>query len=110
VEGGDLVSSLNMLTSNTKLPWGKFPGEMHLPGQQYTGPGNRLDLRVGLLPDGTPHPWSKPINRVDGAAHRHDLAYARHSDTANRNIADRVTVDELNNIQIQPHGNASREV
>src|SRR6218665_1382500 len=37
VEGGDLVGSLNMLTSNTKLPWGKFPGEMHLPGHQFTG-------------------------------------------------------------------------
>jgi len=97
VEGGDLVSSLNMLTSNTKLPWGKFPGEMHLPGHQFTGPGTRLDLR--LLPDGTPHPWSTPINRVDRAAHRHDLAYARHSDTANRNIADREMVDELNSIQ-----------
>src|SRR6218665_595653 len=36
VEGGDLVSSLNVLTSNTKLPWGKFPGEMHLPGHQFT--------------------------------------------------------------------------
>jgi len=96
-KGGDLVGSLNMLTSNTKLPWGKFPGEMHMPGHQFTGPGTRLDLRV--LPDGTPHPWSKPINRVDSAAHRHDLAYARHSDTANRNIADRIMVDELNNIQ-----------
>jgi len=96
-KGGDLVGSLNMLTSNTKLPWGKFPGEMHLPGHQFTGPETRLDLRV--LPDGTPHPWSKPINRVDRAAHRHDLAYARHSDTANRNIADREMVDELNSIQ-----------
>src|SRR6218665_1733573 len=96
-KGGDLVSSLNMLTSNTKLPWGKFPGEMHLPGHQFTGPGTRFDLR--LLPDGTPHPWPTPINRVDRAAHRHDLAYARHSDTANRNIADREMVDELNSIQ-----------
>ena len=52
-----------------------------------------------VLPDGTPHPWSKPINRVDRAAHRHNLAYARHSDTANRNIADRAMVDDLNSIQ-----------
>src|SRR6218665_2925443 len=96
-KGGDLVGSLNMLTSNTKLPWGKFPCEMHLPGHQFTGTGTRLDLRV--LPDGTPHPWSTPINRVDRDAHRHDLAYARHSDTANRDIADREMVDELNSIQ-----------
>src|SRR5688572_27032923 len=40
--GGDLVSSLNSITSNIKLPWAKFPGEMHLPGHSFTGPGTRL--------------------------------------------------------------------
>ena len=39
--GGDLVSSLNSITSNIKLPWAKFPGEMHLPGHNFTGPGTR---------------------------------------------------------------------
>ena len=33
VDGGDHVGSLNSFTSNIKLPWTKFPGEMHLPGQ-----------------------------------------------------------------------------
>ena len=95
-KGGDLVSSLNAATSNIKLPWAKFPGEMHLPGHQFLGPGTRLDKR--LNPDRTPKDWSKPINRVDNAAYYHDLAYDQHTDTASRNIADRVMINDLNNI------------
>ena len=30
-KGGDLVSSLSSLARNVKLPWAKYPGEMHLP-------------------------------------------------------------------------------
>src|ERR1043165_125852 len=95
-KGGDLVSSLNSATSNIKLPCAKFPGEMHLPGHSFTGPGTRLDQR--LNPDGTPKDWSKPINRADNAAHRHDLAYDQHADTTSRNVADRAMINELNNI------------
>ena len=93
---GDLVSSLNSITSNIKLPWAKFPGEMHLPGHSFTGPGTRLDLR--LNPDGTPKDWSKPVDRVDNAAYHHDLAYNRYSDVAERNVADKTMITELNNI------------
>jgi hypothetical protein len=96
VQGGDLVSALNSATSNIKLPWAKYPGEIHLPGHSFTGPGTRLDLRLNQ--DGTPKDWSKPVDRVDEAAYRHDLAYAKHTDTAGRNVADRVMIDELNNI------------
>jgi hypothetical protein len=96
-EGGDLVSSLNKITSKIKLPWATFPGEMHLPGHSFTGPGTRLDLR--LNPDGSFKDWSKPVDRVDNAAYHHDLAYAEHPDTANRNVADGVMVAELNNIK-----------
>ena len=94
--GGDLVGSLNSVTKNIKLPWAKFPGEMHLPGHSFTGPGTRLDLR--LNPDGTPKDWSEPVDKVDNAAYRHDLAYDRYSDTASRNAADVRMVNELNNI------------
>jgi hypothetical protein len=96
VQGGDLVSSLNAATSNIKIPWAKFPGELHLPGHQFTGPGTRLDLR--LNPNETPKDWSKPINRVDSAAYVHDLAYNQHTDTASRNVADRAMINQLNNI------------
>jgi hypothetical protein len=94
--GGDLVTSLNSVTRNIKLPWAKFPVEMHLKGHSFTGPGTRLDQR--LNPDGTPKDWSKPINRVDNAAYIHDLVYDRYSDTASRNVADRAMINELNNI------------
>jgi len=94
--GGDLVGSLNSITKNIKLPWAKFPGEMHLPGHSFTGPGTRLDLR--LNPDRTPKNWSEPVDRVDNAAYYHDLAYDRHADVAARNAADVRMVNELNNI------------
>ena len=48
-----------------------------------------------LNADGTPKQWSKPVNRVDDAAYRHDLAYAS---TADRNAADRKMIKELDNI------------
>jgi hypothetical protein len=95
-QGGDLVGTLNSVTSGIKLPWAKFPGEMHLPGHQFTGPGTRLDIR--LNPDGTAKDWSKPVDRVDNAAYYHDLAYDRHTDTASRNVADRAMINELNSI------------
>ena len=69
---------------------------MHLPGHFFTGPVTRLDLR--LNPDGAPKPFSEPVDIVDNAALRHDLAYARYPDTASKNVADREMVDELNKI------------
>ena len=54
-QGGDLVSSLNSLTSSISLPWTKFKGEMHLPSHNFTGPGTRLDLRLNA--DSSPKPW-----------------------------------------------------
>ena len=95
--GGDLVNSLNSVTSNIKLPWARFKGEMHLPGHSFTGPNTRLDLR--LNPDGSWKEWSKPVDRIDYAAYKHDLAYAEHQDTENRNKADRAMVEELNRIE-----------
>ena len=79
--GGDLVNSLNSVTSSIKLPWARFKGEMHLPGHSFTGPNTRLDLR--LNPDGSWKEWSKPVDRIDYAAYKHDLAYAEHDDVAN---------------------------
>jgi len=95
-KGGDVVSSLNAVTSRVKLPWSRFPGEMHLPGHNFTGPGT--NLRKRLNSDNSPKPWSKPINRVDKAAYHHDLAYAKHADSVNRIVADRKMIKELNDI------------
>ena len=87
------MNSLSAVTARIKLPWSKFAGEMHLPGHNFTGPGTKLNKR--LNPDGTPKSWSKPVNRVDSAAYRHDLAYATHSDAASRIAADRKMINEL---------------
>jgi len=70
---------------------------MHLLGHKFTRPKNNLDKR--LNPNGTPKPWSQPVNREDGATYRHDLAsYARHSATANRIVADKKMINELDEI------------
>lgn len=95
--GGDLVSSLNAATSTIKLPWAKFPGEMHLPGMNFAGPGTNLAER--LTSTDAYKGWSKPVDRVDNAAYHHDLAYAHFPDTATRNIADRLMLEEMNAIK-----------
>ena len=85
-KGGDFVNSLNAFTGRVKLPWARFIKEMHLPSHNFTGLGTKLKKRLKV--DGTPKSWSRPINREDSAAYRHNLAYARHSDTAERIVAD----------------------
>jgi hypothetical protein len=72
MSGGDLVGILNKVSTNLQLPLQKFPGEMHIPGMNFAGPGTRLDYR--LNDDGSPKSWSQPVDRVDQAAHYHDLA------------------------------------
>ena len=74
-----------------------LPFEMHLPGHNFTGPGTKLNVR--LNPDLTPKSFSKPINRVDDAAYRHDLCYARHRDTETRNsLCDKNMLAELKDV------------
>ena len=76
----------------------RLPVEMHLPGHNFTGPGTQLHKR--LKADGTPKAWSMPINRVDQAAYRHDLCYAKHKDTASRNsICDKTMLSDLAGIK-----------
>jgi len=67
---------------------------MYIPGMNFAAPGTNLNHR--LMPTGQYHNWSKPVDRVDDAAHQHDLAYQ--SDTPNRNIADTVMLKQMENI------------
>ena len=63
---------------------------MHLPGHNFTGPGNKL--KKWLNPDLPPKKWSKPVNRVDKAAYQND-------DTATRNaVCDNNMLKELEGI------------
>src|SRR5277367_7184226 len=74
-----------------------LPGEKHLLGMNYCGPGTWLDLK--LNDDGTPKPGFEPTDKVDKIALTHDLAYSRHCDLKNRNKADKQMICELLNIE-----------
>ena len=95
--GGDLTSTINKFTSKIKLPWAKFPGEMHIPGMNFAGPGTNLDKR--LTSTDAYQEWSKPVDRVDNAAYHHDLAYKYYNDKQTRNLADQMMLEEMNAIQ-----------
>ncbi|ESO88674.1 hypothetical protein LOTGIDRAFT_165460 [Lottia gigantea] len=89
---GDIQKSLGSLPG---FPWAKYPGEKHLPGHNYTGPGTRLDLR--LDENDKPKPGEEPVNRVDAAALKHDILY-RNKDIQFRHEADKQMIIELENI------------
>ncbi|ESO88563.1 hypothetical protein LOTGIDRAFT_165346 [Lottia gigantea] len=89
---GDIQKSLGSLPG---FPWAKYPGEKHLLGHNYTGPGTRLDLR--LDENDIPKPGEEPVNRVDAAALKHDILY-RNKDITFRHQADKQMIDELKNI------------
>ena len=95
--GGDLASSLSAATSNIKFPWAKYPGKMHLPDMNFAGPGTNLNER--LTSNGAYKDWNKPVDRVDNAAYHHDLACQYFPDTATRNIADRLMIEEMDAIK-----------
>ena len=95
--GGDLTNTINRFTSKIKLPWAKFPGEMHIPGMNFAGPGTNLDKR--LTSTDVYQDWSKPVDRVDNAAYHHDLAYKYFNDKQIRNLADQMMLEEMNSIQ-----------
>jgi hypothetical protein len=65
--GEDLVSSLTSVMGRIKLPWAKFPCEMHVNGMNFAGPGTNLGER--LISTGFHREWSKPVDRVDNAAY-----------------------------------------
>ena len=96
-KGGDLTNTINKFTSKIKLPWAKFPGEMHVPGMNFAGPGTNLDKR--LTSTDAYQEWSKPVDRVDNAAYHHDLAYKYFNDKQTRNLADQMMLEEMNSIQ-----------
>jgi hypothetical protein len=78
-------------------PWSKYPYEKHLPQHNFTGPGTRLDLRLDN--NDNPKPDSKPINRIDQAAYKHDLIYRDNLDLNTRHNADKQMIKELQNIE-----------
>lgn len=85
--GGVLNNAINNL-----------PFEMHWPGHNFLGPGTKLNKR--LNDDLTPKSWSKPVDRDDAVAYKHDVCYLKHKDTPTRNrICDTNMINELNAIE-----------
>lgn len=58
-----------------------LPFEAHIKGYNFCGPGTRLQERLDR--------GDRGINPLDEACKLHDIAYASHSDTDNRRVADR---------------------
>jgi hypothetical protein len=77
---------------NTVLPF-----EKHLPGMRYCGPGTKLDLRLDENME--PLPGCEPVDRVDKAALKHDIAYNKHGDLRHRLAADKEMLHELYDIE-----------
>ncbi|GFY22231.1 uncharacterized protein TNCV_3298741 [Trichonephila clavipes] len=77
-----------------------LPFEMHLPGHQFTDPGTQLlKGKTRLNPDLTHKEWSKPINRVDEAAYKHDECCIKNKDTKTKNeVCDSDMIKELDDI------------
>lgn len=72
---------LNTILNKAPLP------ELHLPGgYRFCGPFTRLQTRLRR--------GDTPINGLDAACLRHDLAFSRFKDVASRNVADRRLAEE----------------
>lgn len=63
-----------------------LPFPLHAPGTNYLGPGTPLayNLKRGV----------KPVNKLDEAAMRHDIAYSKSKDLNDRHVADKILQDE----------------
>ena len=92
-KGGDLQQTI---CKGPGLPWAKYQGEKHLPGYNYAGPCTSLDIR--LDENDNPKPGEEPINKVDAAALKHDIAY-RAEDIRSRQKADIDLIQDLNEIK-----------
>jgi len=92
--GADIRDSSTKLLPNPS--WQKYSGEKHLKNYNYAGPGTRLDLR--LDENKNPKPGEEPINKIDEACLKHDIAYESES-IKDRHVADVELIHDLNAIK-----------
>jgi hypothetical protein len=59
-----------------------LPGELHIPGYQFCGPGTKLRSRLAR--------GERGINPLDQLCREHDIAYSKYADNAHRSQADRM--------------------
>ena len=75
------------LLSGSKFTTTGIPGELHLPGYSFCGPGTNLNKRLDEAAN--PKPWSKPKNTVDEVCMRHDIDYENSTTLEEKHEADR---------------------
>ena len=99
--GGDIQKFLAKLPFTTT----GIPGELHLPGHNFVGPGTNLNIRLNtdLQSKGktvnSPKEWSKPIDIDDEIAYLHDLAYREaENNLEKKHEADKIMLQQLNSI------------
>ena len=73
--------------SGSKFTTTGIPGELHLPGYSFCGPGTNLNKRLDEADN--PKPWSKLINRVDEVFMRHDIDCGNSTTLEEKHEADR---------------------
>ena len=78
IQTGGKIDIYKILSKLPRAPWSKYKGEKHLPSYNFLGAQTNLNERLDA--NDNPHPHSTPINRVDAAAYRHDLAYRNAGD------------------------------
>ena len=79
--GGDIVSFIN-----------KTGKEFHIPGYNFCGPGTKLKQRL----DEDDNPITPPVNSIDTACMKHDIAYRDNKDLSSRHEADVKLIHDLN--------------
>ena len=79
--GGDIVKLIN-----------KTGKELHVPGYNFCGPGTKLNERLGP----GDNPVTKPVNAIDRACMKHDIAYRDNKDLRSRQEADVELIHDLN--------------
>ena len=79
--GGDIVSLIN-----------KAGKEFHVPGYNFCGPGTKLSERL----DSNDDPITQPVNAIDRACMKHDIAYRDNKDLRSRQEADVKLIHDLN--------------
>ena len=90
ISGGDLQTrSASIAKYIPKFMKTKY-GELHLPGKNYCGPLTRLDIR--LDENDVPNKGHEPVDQVDNACLKHDIAYKNNGPPG---PADKVSSEDL---------------
>ena len=81
--GGNIVKLIN-----------KTGKEFHMPGYNFCGPGTKLNEKL----DSNDNPITQPVNAIDKACMKHDIAYRDNKDLPSRQKADVKLIHDLNSL------------